>query len=146
MSRISVKGILIGGVTDVVSSIVFGSIAAVTLIVLFSLLRLPQTQIQWEIAEASHQRGLLWNVQLAVGLGCSVLGGFVAAWLARHDELLNGILLSFLCVSLGLIEMAIGKGWHPVYVQSLLLAASPLLSLLGGFLRRSLKSLRMQEG
>jgi hypothetical protein len=44
----------------------------------------------------SHATPWLYGAQLLVGLACSVLGGYVAAWLAKHDELLNRTLSAFL--------------------------------------------------
>ena len=73
---------------------------------------------------------------LLVGLACSVLGGYVAAWLAKHDELLNGGLSSFLCVGLGIYTMASGKDSDAMWVQILMLIASPILALIGGILMR----------
>jgi hypothetical protein len=139
MRRISIKGVLIGGLTDLISSVTLGTLTAVVLILVFHLLGMPKAEMQKAIADAGHQQGLLWNAELAVGLGCSVLGGFVSAWLAKHDELLNGFLSSFLCVSLGVLQMAIGRGFHPFALQGVLLVASLVLSLFGGYLRARIK-------
>jgi hypothetical protein len=60
----------------------------------------------------------------------------VAAWLAKHDELLNGGLSSFLCVFLGIYTMVSGKDPSALWVQTLLLLASPVFALIGGELMR----------
>jgi putative membrane protein (TIGR04086 family) len=72
---------------------------------------------------------------LLVGMACSVLGGFVAAWLAKHHELLNGALSSILCVAGSIWTISTGKDSQPLWTQVLLLIASPALGLLGGYLR-----------
>jgi len=131
MARISIKGVVIGGLTDVFLSFLLG----MALIVLLFVLRIPRDEIHAAISAASRQQGMLWDVQLGIGFLCSALGGFVAARIARRNELLNGVLSSFLCISIGLFEIATSEGRHPVALQLVLLAASPLVSLLGGYLR-----------
>ena len=131
MARISIKGVVIGGLTDVFLSFLLG----MALIVLLFVLRIPRDEIHAAISAASRQQGMLWDVQLGIGFLCSALGGFVAARIARRNELLNGVLSSFLCISIGLFVIATSEGRHPVALQLVLLAASPLVSLLGGYLR-----------
>jgi hypothetical protein len=50
--------------------------------------------------------------------------------------LLNGGLSSFLCVTLGIYTMASGKDSNALWVQILMLLASPALALIGGDLMR----------
>ncbi len=71
----------------------------------------------------------------------SVLGGYIGALIAKHDELLNGALSSFLCVLSGVYALFTGS--HPVYLillEILALIISPLLGMLGGYLRFKQKS------
>jgi hypothetical protein len=79
---------------------------------------------------------VLYTGQLLVGLACSVLGGYVAAWLARHDELLNGGLASTFCIALGIYTVVAGRDSNPLWLQLTLLVASPLLAIGGGELIR----------
>jgi hypothetical protein len=85
---------------------------------------------------------VLYLAEMLVGCGLLLLGGYVAAWLAKHDELLNGALSSFLCVVLGIFTIFSGKDLNPLWVQLLMLVASPLLGLLGGSLRLAQKRAR----
>jgi hypothetical protein len=78
---------------------------------------------------------LLFGLQSLMGLVCSVLGGYVAARVANHDELLNGLLACLLPVALGIFSLATSKNSGPLFLQVLLLVASPLCSRLGGHLR-----------
>jgi hypothetical protein len=80
MNRISIKGVLIGGVVDVVTSTIFAFVYA------------------------------------------------------KHDELLNGVASSFLCVALGMLTIFTGNDPHSLLVKLLLLIASPVCGLLGGYL------------
>jgi hypothetical protein len=69
------------------------------------------------------------------GLVCSALGGYVAAWFSKHDELLNGGLSSFLCVLISLSQLTKGNYYYPQPVRVLLLVAAPAFAIFGGYLR-----------
>lgn len=136
MGKVSVKGVLIGGIVDVVASVVLGLPFAFYTMSKLDLSNTPKEGIESTVTAAIHGNVPLYVGQLLVGLACSVLGGYVAAWLAKHDELLNGGLSSFLCVALGIYTMASGKDSNALWVQILMLLASPVLALIGGDLMR----------
>jgi len=136
MGRISIKGVLVGGIVDIVSSFVFGLPFALYAVIRVYLAHTPQSQIASAITEAIHGNLLVYTAQLLVGLACSTLGGYMAAWLAKHDELLNGGLSAFLCVALGTCTIASGKGSDPRWLEILLLIAGPAAAVLGGDLMR----------
>lgn len=95
----------------------------------------PKDQLGPAIAAVSHGTPWLYGTQLLVGLTCSVLGGYVAAWLAKRDELLNGTLSSFLCTAIGIYSIASGKDSHAHWIQILILMSAPVCGFLGGYLR-----------
>jgi hypothetical protein len=136
MNKISIKGVLIGGLVDIVTSVILGISFAIYGMSKVNMSPLPKDGVATTMATAIHTNGPLYVAQLLVGLGCSVLGGYIAAWLAKRNELLNGALSSFLCVSLGIFTMASGKSSDRFWVQILLLVASPAMALLGGELMR----------
>ena len=76
------------------------------------------------------------DMEMAIGVGCSALGRYVAAWIAQHDEPLNGLLSSFLCTAIGFYSIVVGKGAQSLAVQILFLAAAPAFGFLGGYLRQ----------
>jgi hypothetical protein len=135
--RVSAVAVAIGGITDVVASTVLGIPLAIYFVVKYGLFHAPTGSAA--IASSIHLSGPLYGLQLAIGLGCSVLGGYVAARIAKHDELLNGILSSFLCTAIGVYSALSGRESQPRSVQILLLVASPAFALLGGYLRRTQK-------
>jgi hypothetical protein len=143
--KVSVKGVLIGGILDVGASVLFGLPFALYTILKLDLSRTPKDQIGATITAAIHGNIPLYIAQLLVGLACSVLGGYVAAWLARHDELLNGGLSSLLCVVLSIYLIASGEDSDPRWLQVLLLVASPALALLGGDLMLRQRKRRIQK-
>jgi hypothetical protein len=109
------------------------------------LSRTPKDQIGATITAAIHGNMPLYLGQLLVGLACSVLGGYVAAWLAKHDELLNGALSSFLCILLAVYAIASGKDTNAAWVRILLFVASPAFALLGGDLTRRQREHRFRS-
>jgi len=102
----------------------------------------PKEQLGSAIAAVSHATPGLYGTQLLLGLACSVLGGYVAAWLAKHDELLNGALSSFLWVLIGIYSIAAGKDSHALWVQILMLMSAPVCGFLGGYLRLRKRSVQ----
>jgi hypothetical protein len=142
-ARISIPAVLIGGITDVLSSSVLGTPLIIYVMVKFVPSNAPQG---YDITPLIHASPWLYGLQLAVGLGCSAFGGYVAAWIAKQHELLNGLFSSFLCVAIGLYSILLGKRVEPLFAQILLLAASPAFALLGGYLRQIQKSVNRAPG
>lgn len=133
MRKLSILGVLVGGVVDVASSMLLGIPFGIYAVWKANLAHVPKEQLQSAIAATMHQYPIFFE-EMLVGFACSVLGGYVAARLAGHDDLLNGCMASFLCVSLGIWEVTTGKSPDPIWQQILFLVASPVLSLLGGYL------------
>ena len=135
MRRFSVKGVLIGGVVDIVSTNLF-AIPVVTVAV-FSIARSTPSA-------ATHQAALMTLIAtppykvatFVTGASASILGGYVAAWLAKHDELLNGAFSAYLCVALGLIGMVtVTASPADRLLELAMMPLSPALGLFGGYLR-----------
>jgi hypothetical protein len=144
MSKVSIKGVLIGGVVDVGSSMILGVPLVIYAMAKSGLLGASRGSVQVSPAAAIHASPWLYGVQLSIGLGCSAFGGYVAAWIAKHDEVLNGFLSSYLCTAIGISSMMAGKVSGAKLEQLFLLIASPLCSLLGGYLRRNQKGVAQQ--
>ncbi|MGD0731519.1 MAG: hypothetical protein ABR956_09650 [Terracidiphilus sp.] len=140
--QVSIKGVLVGGIVDVVGTVVLGMPFALFAAANDFLAHVPADKARHAIQPAAHAGIGPYIGLLLVAILCSVLGGYIAARLASHDELLNGALSAFLCVSQGIYSIASGKDPHPMVVQILLLVSSPALGLLGGWLR--LKQTRAQ--
>jgi len=133
--RVSIPGVLIGGVVDVTSSFVAGLPFA-----LYSVFKLnPSQRVGGQgsgaVPAAIHANLPLYAAELVVGLLCSALGGYVAAAIAKRYERLNGLLSSYLCVGLSVALMLLGWDKDPRWLQALLLVASPALAFAGGDLR-----------
>ena len=133
--KVSIFGVLVGGVVDVVSSVLGGLPFA-----LYSTFRLAPSQrvgphSSDAVSAAIHGNLPLHSAQLAVGLLCSILGGYVAAAIAKRHERLNGTLSCYLCVGMSIPVMLLGLDKDPLWLQAILLIASPATAFLGGDIR-----------
>lgn len=138
MSKVSVKGVLVGGIIDIVATNILAIPLVIYVMIKYDLVHTPEHQMQAAITAAINGTTSLYASKLLIGLGCTVLGGYIAAWLAKHDELLNGLLSSFLCVAFGVYSLIEGKTSRPL-LHLLLLLATPAIAMLGGYFRAAHK-------
>lgn len=136
MGKVSIKGVLTGGIVDVVTSFVVGLPFALYTVARRDLSHVSQAEAVATVSAEIRGNLPLYLAQLAVGLASAVLGGYVAASIAKHDELINGLLSAFLSVVLGIYIVLSGRDYDPHWLQIMLLIASPALGLLGGGLAR----------
>jgi len=135
MHRVSFKGVIIGGIVDTVAS-TLGGLALLMFIRLTPAVAALGTDAQAQvIRDLVVQRPAYYLTGFLIGTLCSILGGYVAARIAGHDEILNGALSSFLCVGLGIYELAQPAGEQTPLIHILEFVASPTLGALGGYLR-----------
>lgn len=135
MGKISLKGVVIGGITDIVATNILAIPLIAYVIAAFGLSHLPPDQMSIAIVSTIHDHWPLHLVQATTGIGCSILGGYVAARLARRGELLNGTLSSFLCVGIGIYSIITGQATETPIAAIVALVSSPVFALLGGYLR-----------
>jgi len=145
MPRISIRSVLVGAVVDVLSSVVLGLPLAIYAMSKTDLAAIPRTQASAAVTTAIHGNPVLYIGQLLVGLLCSMLGGCVAGWLAKHDELLNAGLSSFLCLALGVHTLASGRDSNPLWSTILLVFASPLAAVIGGAWMKRVRRTRLHS-
>jgi hypothetical protein len=129
VNRISLKGVIVGGFTDVALTMVLGILLTIYAAAQLDVAHLTQDQLLIAI----RANALFSGAQLLIGIVGSIFGGYVAAWLAKRNEFLNGALSSFLCVGIGVYSISAG---HAALVEKIIpLVASPVLGLLGGYIR-----------
>ncbi|MBV8748271.1 MAG: hypothetical protein JO103_01015 [Candidatus Eremiobacteraeota bacterium] len=135
MRRFAVKGVLIGGVVDIVSTNLFG--IPVVMVAVFSTATPSSSTVNQSAAFMALLATPVYKVSLFVAGACaSILGGYVAAWLAKHDELLNGALSAYLCILSGLIGMVtVAATPSDRLLELAFMPLSPALGLVGGYLR-----------
>lgn len=142
MGKLSPKGILLGGVADVVASNILGIPLVVYTMRSLDLAHIPQDQLQEAAMDAIHSSPSLLTAQILIGASASVFGGYVAARISNHDEVINGGFSSWLCVVIGVCEIALGKGTGNALLQAGQFIASPVAGLFGGYLRLKQKQAR----
>jgi len=129
--KISLKGVIIRAVTDVVGSNIWGFGAGIYISWKYQLYSMPVAEQMTRMETLVVQDPVVATLNLLIGGGFTVLGGYIAARIAKHDELLNGTLASFLCVLFALLAIeSTSILWVIVSV-----VVNPILALLGGYLR-----------
>lgn len=130
MKKLSFSGILLGGIVDILST----GVLAVP-IFLYTALKYGAVHS----AQAVHASILLTMAQWLAGVLGSVLGGYIAAWMAGHDEILNAALSAYLCTSVGIVSWIAGATATSTPERLLELALAPLFAAVGGYLKLSFK-------
>src|SRR5438067_583189 len=82
--------------------------------------RMPPDQLGKALTASIHARPILYGAQLLIGVACTAFGGYVAAWIAKRDEVLNGLLSSLVCVTLGVLSLVTGIQHETVVMQLVL--------------------------
>ena len=147
--KVSILGFVIGSVVDIVGTNIWGVFMMIYVLVSYNLLQTAAsapTELTAKVLHIFQTDPLIFSVNFIVGAMFSILGGYVGAYIAKHDELLNGGLSSFLCVLSGIYGLFTGS--HPVYVillEILALIISPALSIFGGYLRLKQKSRKQMQ-
>jgi hypothetical protein len=127
MHSISIKGIVLGSLFDLVATFAF----VFALGIFLSLFHGGDAEAAM-LAACSAE----WmTVSLVVTSAFTVIAGYLAARIAGRGELINGTLSAVLSTAIALL-MSIGQPspW-PVAVNLFLFILTPLLGLLGGYLR-----------
>ena len=133
--KVSIAGVLIGGLVDVASSL----LAGIPFTLYFASKVDPSQRVGPHASEAlsaaMHANVPLYSADLLVGLICSALGGYVTAVIAKRYERLNGTLSCLLCLALGVSLWTLGLDREPRWLQLLLLIGSPVFAFVGGSVR-----------
>ena len=127
---------IVGGLIDVFASSLLGAVSVVVVIMLLNIGGTPPDRVTESVATIVHGNPVFIAAQIAIGAACSLLGGYIAARLARHDERLNGAVSSLLSVGSGIVSIAVGHDPNQLTLQVLVLPVKPVLGFAGGYLRQ----------
>jgi hypothetical protein len=130
MSRISLKGVAIGGIVDIVSTNIVVLPVMVYILISSASSGLDAGSVR-QVLMASNAFRVSSSV---LGALCSVLGGYVSARIAKHHKVLNGALSSILCIGLGVYALLSGSAADHFGLHLAFLPLSPALGALGGYL------------
>lgn len=99
--HINIKAILLGFLTDICGSMVFGLVLAlITIISIKNSAMISQNQIESELVLRLHRPGCL-IMSFFIGIGFTILGGFVAGRFAKQSQILHGALVGVLSLLIG---------------------------------------------
>jgi hypothetical protein len=131
LSKISWKAVITGGIVDIVATNVFVFPLIVYVMVTHNLVETSAENSSVVLDYIQADLGLHF-LALILGSSASVLGGYVAARMAKHDILLNAALASFICV-IGIIA-GFALGSVTLLLFLLYLVLNPLLTMFGGYI------------
>jgi hypothetical protein len=129
--KISFKGVLIGALADIVGVNLWILIVSIYIVEKYQLLTLPSGEIATQLTAHFSQDSTVASLSIIVGFSFTAAGGYIAALVAKHDELLNGTLASFLSVLIGLHSITS----TPITYVLVGVILNPLLGFIGGYLR-----------
>jgi MFS family permease len=132
----SLAAITVGGIVDIVATFAAAIPLMVYAAVQSGMSSLPQEEQADAIVQAMEASSGLQTAGWALGVLASVLGGYVAARIARRDEVVHGALSAFLCIALGVYALASDTGNTHVWQHVAGFVLSPALGALGGYLRQ----------
>ncbi len=134
MKRVSVLAVVIGAAIDVIVSVL--ATMPFSFMAMFRMaLANPSVKFTTGLVLAAvHSSPLLYGGAVLCVLACSLLAGAVAASLAKHDQVLNGAMSSFITVLLNAYHLVSGTRSNTVWITALMLLASPGIGALGGYL------------
>ena len=135
MPRFSVRSIIAGGLIGVFASSFLGAVSVVLVLLLLRLAHVPDDHVSSATSAIVHGSPLFAGAQALIGAACALLGGYIAARLARHAERLNGALSSaFSLISL-VASIALGHDPERLMLQILMIPVTVLAAVGGGYLR-----------
>ena len=104
--NIDIKAVILGFLTDTVGTIAISALLATALV----SAGIPESSIGERLKSVS---GLL--LSLIFGLGCTCIGGYVAARVAKRSEVLHGAMVGGISLILGLLLRESGQPlWYEI--------------------------------
>jgi hypothetical protein len=132
--RVCLRGIIIGGMTNLVGSMAMLVPVAIGAAMRIDLSALAPGERALAVAEALQRPGYQLPA-LLLGSLFSVVGGYVSARCAQRAEVMNGALASIPSMLLGVSPLLGGHVPLPLWQHLGLFALCPVVGALGGYLR-----------
>jgi hypothetical protein len=110
MNRISVKAVVVGGITDIVATVLL-PLPLIVYLIATEVTGTPKEPLQGAVMTAIRANPLLYGLESLISLACSVLGGYVAARLAKLMS------CSTVCSRLFSLSRSESIHWPPVRTQ-----------------------------
>ncbi len=135
MKKLSILGAFVGGIVDIVSTNVLAPPLVVIAMTRLDWTHMSKDQVTAAVTTSMQSDLSLMIAGFFVGVAGSLLGGYVAAVIAKHDEALNGAISAWLCVTIGMFGWALGAAKVPVIYHLSAFVLSPAFGALGGYIR-----------
>lgn len=135
MNKVSIKGVVIGAMTDLFTTVLL----LIPLIIYFIYMPTQQgvdlAQLDNQLTAADSSSPLYITLETLCSVLGSTFGGYVAARIAKHNEVLNGTLSSSLSVATSIYLIFLVSSDIPLWQQLLGIPVSIAFAALGGYLR-----------
>jgi MFS family permease len=131
----SVVGVVVGGVVDIVSTNLLTIPLMVYVAATHDLSSVPPAQAGTRMFAIIGGSVGLQVTGWFLGLLATVLGGHIAARIARRAEIVHGALSAWFCMGLGVYGLVAGIGAAPAWQHALAFILSPTFAAFGGYLR-----------
>ena len=137
MRRISIPGVLVGGVVDIIATnlLMIPVAFAAADMASGNFAGVAREQAGAIIIGVMRDNPVLYVAAFVGGALASVVGGYVAARIAKRGYLLNGALSAYLCIGSSIYALVMGRGGTtPLWQHIAFLPLSPALGALGGYI------------
>jgi hypothetical protein len=130
-----ILGVFIGGLADIALTTVLSIPLMVYAMVAGDLTSLPPEEMSAQLMTMLTESPGLQITGWILGLTATVLGGYIAAWIAQSHHARYGALSAWLCMLLGVTALLGESSTAPLWQHLLAFVLSPVGGALGGSLR-----------
>lgn len=134
LSRISFKGVLIGALVDVIGTNIWAFFMIMYIVFAYNLTSFTEEALMSKFVQIGNENILLNILNMLIGGGFVVLGGYIASRIAKKYILLNATLASFLCVLFTIPAFFSSEAKGQLWLLVVTLFLNPILALLGGYI------------
>ncbi len=131
--KLNIKAIIIGWLVDTVGSFIAGIFIGITAGIILVTKGISPEQIAEELSSSKAFQ----NFSLFVGFSFTFLGGYIAALIAKADEIKHALIVGVLSLITSVLFFSITQTTEPNW-QLISLFVIPF-ALLGGYLRKITK-------
>jgi MFS family permease len=131
--KLNIKAIIIGWLVDTVGSFIAGIFIGIIAGIIMATKGISPDQMAEELSSSKA----FYNISLFVGFSFTFLGGYIAALIAKADELKHALIVGILSLITSVLFFSITQTTEPNW-QLISLFVIPF-ALLGGYLRKITK-------
>ncbi len=135
-AKVSKKAVIIGALVNIVGTNIWGVVMITYVVSAYGLSGVPANELKDALTSVIEGSVPLKSLNWIVGGAFSVLGGYVAARIAKQHVLLNAALSSFLCVAFVLYGILSGAASANILLAIFALPVNVFLSWLGGLIHQ----------